>query len=66
VIASTTHVRSLVGNGDGTFRASADYPTGMGPHAVAVADVSGDGKLDLVVTNARLLGVNVLVATCLP
>jgi hypothetical protein len=68
VFAGTVSV--LAGNGDGTFRASADYPTGMVPHAVAVAvavaDVSGDGKLDLVVTNARLLGVNVLVATWLP
>ncbi len=42
----------LLGNGDGTFRPAVGYDTG-GSQAVsvAVADVNGDGRLDLVVAN---------------
>jgi len=42
----------LLGNGDGTFQKAVSYPSGpSGDYAVsvAVADVDGDGKLDLVV-----------------
>ena len=41
----------LLGNGDGTFRPAVTYNTGPHPQAVAVADLNGDGKLDLVVAN---------------
>jgi hypothetical protein len=41
----------LLGNGDGTFQAAVSYDAGYGPDSVAVADVNGDGKLDLVVAN---------------
>jgi hypothetical protein len=42
----------LLGKGDGTFQAAVSYDSG-GPHAisVAVADVNGDSKPDLVVAN---------------
>lgn len=43
----------LLGNGDGMFRPPVAYDSGgYGANAVAVADVSGDGKLDLVVANS--------------
>jgi hypothetical protein len=42
----------LLGNGDGTFQSAATYATGGAyPYSVAVADVNGDGKPDLVVAN---------------
>lgn len=42
----------LLGNGDGTFQPAVAYSSGgQYPSAVAIADVNGDGKLDLVVIN---------------
>ncbi len=41
----------LLGNGDGTFQGASNYSAGLRPTSVAVSDVSGDGRLDLVVTN---------------
>jgi dienelactone hydrolase len=44
-------VSIFLGNGDGTFQAHVDYPTGQAPGAMVVADLNGDGKLDLVTGN---------------
>lgn len=42
----------LLGNGDGTFQPAVTYDSGGDEaFAVAVADVNGDGKLDLLVAN---------------
>jgi hypothetical protein len=42
----------LLGNGDGTFRAAVSYDSGArGAQFVVAADVNGDGKPDLIVTN---------------
>src|SRR5207302_2431101 len=41
----------LLGNGDGTFGPQRTFPVGFGPFLVAVADVNGDGRPDLVVAN---------------
>jgi hypothetical protein len=52
VCSSNGTVGVLLGNGDGTFRTAVTYGSGgYGPSAVAVADVNGDGKPDLLVAN---------------
>src|SRR5277367_6406323 len=47
----------LLGNGDGTFQAAKTYDIGI-PFAssVAVADVNGDGKLDIIAINGASCG----------
>lgn len=45
-------VEVLLGKGDGTFRSNGTYSSGAyGANSVAIADVNGDGKPDLVVDN---------------
>jgi hypothetical protein len=51
----------LLGNGDGTFRAPANYATGDLVACVAVADFNGDGILDLAVHNQYSNDVSVLL-----
>ena len=42
----------LLGNGDGTFKPVVTYGSGFGAaYALAVADVNGDGKRDVLVTH---------------
>jgi uncharacterized protein (DUF2141 family) len=48
-------VAVLLGNGDGTFQAAVTYDSGgkgSFANSIAIADVNGDGKLDLVVADA--------------
>jgi hypothetical protein len=51
-------VSVFIGNGDGTFKPRVDYPVGTDPSSVAVADLHGDGKLDLAVTNQNCTKVS--------
>src|ERR1019366_1016730 len=52
----------LLGNGDGTFQAPVTYSSGGAePWGIAVADVNGDGKLDILVANAGSGSVGVLL-----
>ncbi len=41
----------LLGLGGGTFGAATNNPAGISPHTVAVADLSGDGILDLALAD---------------
>ena len=45
------YVSVLLGNGDGTFQAQQSYQVGNEPFSVAVADINGDGRLDLALAN---------------
>ncbi len=49
---SAGEVSIFLGRGDGTFAPAVTYPTGgIGASSVAVADLNGDGRLDLAVAN---------------
>ncbi|HUA14746.1 MAG TPA: FG-GAP-like repeat-containing protein [Verrucomicrobiae bacterium] len=42
----------LLGNGDGTFQTAVNYGSGgESPQGIAIADVNGDGKLDVAIAN---------------
>ena len=41
----------LLGNGDGTFKPNVDYTIGAAATSVAIGDLNGDGKPDLVVSD---------------
>jgi large repetitive protein len=50
-----------LGNGDGAFQAPTTYNSGGFPRSFAVADVNGDGKLDLLVPTQTNDSVGVLL-----
>jgi hypothetical protein len=41
----------MLGNGDGTFKAAKNVATGGYPRSVLLADLNGDGKLDVLIPN---------------
>jgi len=49
--ATPGQVSVLIGNGDGTFRPPVQFAAGVVPQAIAVGDVNGDGRPDLIVAN---------------
>jgi hypothetical protein len=54
-------VSVLLGNGDGSFQAARNIPTGISPEAVAVGDFNGDGIADLAVANYGSNNLSVLL-----
>jgi hypothetical protein len=53
----------LLGKGDGTFATKRDFVSANDPRSLALGDLNGDGRLDIVTTNAKPYGsgtVNVL------
>jgi hypothetical protein len=41
----------LLNRGDGSFEGKRDYPVGRNPQSIAIADLEGNGKPDLVTAN---------------
>jgi uncharacterized protein (DUF2141 family) len=54
---TTGGVGVLVGNGNSTFQPAVTYTATQGALGAAVADVNGDGKLDVVVAETTQVGV---------
>jgi hypothetical protein len=59
--ASAGSVSVLLGNGNGTFQGAVNFAVGSIPVSVAVADVNGDGRPDLVTANQSGNSVSVLL-----
>jgi hypothetical protein len=57
----TNSLGVMAGNGDGSFQGSVNYKIGNGPIALAANDVSGDGKVDVLVGNFGGGDVTVLI-----
>ena len=47
-------------NGDGTFAAPIDFPTGQGPAGIVIADFTGDGKPDVITANYGGSSISIL------
>ena len=56
-------VSVLWGKGDGSFRPHLEYVTAGGPFSVAVGDLNGDHRDDVVTADANSSGVTVLLDT---
>src|SRR5262249_1840321 len=49
-------VSVLLGNGDGAFQPALNFAIGASPLSVAIGDLNGDGKPDLVLTATAQVG----------
>lgn len=57
---SDNTVSVVLGNGTGSFRSKADFPTWSSPRGVIARDLNGDGELDLV-TSSNSSAVTILI-----
>jgi hypothetical protein len=55
--ANSDMVNIFLGNGDGTFKAAANYATALRPLCLVVGDFNGDGKLDLAAASGSSVHV---------
>lgn len=51
----------FLNNGDGTFTTQATYGAGPDPFSVALGDVNGDNKIDMVLVNQSTNNVSILI-----
>ncbi len=49
---NSSNLSVLINSGSGTFAPAVNYAVGTSPLRIAIADLNGDGKLDLAVVNA--------------
>ena len=56
-------IRVLLGDGRGAFKPVAAIPAGPGAWRMAMADLNGDGAMDLVTSSAESNSVSVLLGT---
>jgi len=57
----STTVTVLRGNGDGTFGQERSFQTGSNPFGIAIRDLNGDAKPDLVVSNSASSTISSLI-----
>jgi hypothetical protein len=61
VVATQSGISILRSNASGVFMADAPIPAGADPQAVAIADVNGDARADIVVGNGSANRVTILL-----
>ena len=57
------HLTVLLGTGTGGFSLGGSFHTGIGPNDIAIADIDGDGRQDLAITNGTANTVSILLGT---